>query len=36
MKLTRKQVQVIIGVLKALIELFTDLIKEGKKDEKQQ
>ena len=33
MKLTRKQVQVIIGVLRALIELFTDLIKEGKKDE---
>lgn len=33
MKLTKKQVQVIIGVLRALIELFIDLIKEGKKDE---
>ena len=30
MKLTKKQVQVIIGVLKALIELFNDLIGEGK------
>ena len=29
-KLTTKQLHVIIGVLRALIELFTDIIEEGR------
>ena len=34
MKLTNKQIRIIIGLLRAIIELFTDLIKEEKEKEK--
>ena len=30
MKLTNKQIRIIIGLLRAIIELFTDLIKKEK------